>query len=91
MRVGGEVKRPEQRNCKRCGYMSSNELCKACLLLEGLNRGQPSLGIHSAKSRYVREARAGDASKDDESNIGRKIAMFQRPSQIKVEVAASES
>ncbi|KAG9317132.1 hypothetical protein JVU11DRAFT_1324 [Chiua virens] len=28
--------------CKRCGYMSSNELCKACTLLEGLERGVAS-------------------------------------------------
>ncbi|KAJ8330219.1 hypothetical protein BDV3_002578 [Batrachochytrium dendrobatidis] len=33
------------RNCNRCGYMSSNTLCKACVLLEGLNRGLPKLGI----------------------------------------------
>ncbi|KAG5436840.1 hypothetical protein PCANB_001662 [Pneumocystis canis] len=26
-----------QRNCKKCGYMSSNDYCKACILLEGLN------------------------------------------------------
>jgi hypothetical protein len=24
--------------CKKCGYISSNELCKACVLLEGLAR-----------------------------------------------------
>ncbi|CAG8785554.1 19447_t:CDS:1, partial [Racocetra fulgida] len=35
------VKLPIQGVCKRCGYMSSNELCKACMLLEGLNRGLP--------------------------------------------------
>lgn len=85
--MGSEAKRPEQRKCNRCGYMSSNELCKACLLLEGLNRGQPSLGIHSSKSRYVREARAGDTEKGDESHIGRKIAMFERPNaQAKVAI-----
>ncbi|RIB19530.1 hypothetical protein C2G38_2000092 [Gigaspora rosea] len=39
------VKLPVQGVCKRCGYMSSNELCKACMLLEGLNRGLPKLGI----------------------------------------------
>ncbi|CAG8803024.1 24770_t:CDS:2, partial [Racocetra persica] len=39
------VKLPIQGVCKRCGYMSSNELCKACMLLEGLNRGLPKLGI----------------------------------------------
>jgi cytoplasmic tRNA 2-thiolation protein 1 len=31
--------------CKRCGYIASNDLCKACTLLEGLERGAPSLGI----------------------------------------------
>ena len=36
-----EVKIPTQMYCSRCGYISSNELCKACLLLEGLNRGLP--------------------------------------------------
>ncbi|CAG8464441.1 3717_t:CDS:10 [Paraglomus brasilianum] len=40
-----DVKLPTQGTCKRCGYMSSNELCKACILLEGLNRGLPKLGI----------------------------------------------
>lgn len=27
--------------CSRCNYVSSQPLCKACLLLEGLNRGLP--------------------------------------------------
>jgi cytoplasmic tRNA 2-thiolation protein 1 len=54
LRVGGQVKRVKQTKCTRCGYMSSNELCKACLLLEGLNRGIPSLGIHSNKGRIAK-------------------------------------
>ena len=36
---------PKQGICERCGYMSSMNLCKACNLLEGLNRGLPKLGI----------------------------------------------
>lgn len=28
----------EQRKCTRCQYISSNELCKACVLLDGLSR-----------------------------------------------------
>ena len=32
-------------SCSRCGYMSSNELCKACVLLDGLNNGQPKIAI----------------------------------------------
>lgn len=31
--------------CERCGYISSMNICKACNLLEGLNRGLPKLGI----------------------------------------------
>ena len=36
---------PPQGQCTRCGYISSQEVCKACLLLEGLNRGLPKLGV----------------------------------------------
>eukprot|EP00276_Gloeochaete_wittrockiana_P005087 CAMPEP_0184656072 /NCGR_PEP_ID=MMETSP0308-20130426/15507_1 /TAXON_ID=38269 /ORGANISM="Gloeochaete witrockiana, Strain SAG 46.84" /LENGTH=188 /DNA_ID=CAMNT_0027092995 /DNA_START=465 /DNA_END=1031 /DNA_ORIENTATION=- len=34
------LKRPVQGTCSRCGYISSQELCKACALLEGLNAGK---------------------------------------------------
>jgi len=51
------TKLPTLSNCTRCGYISSNELCKACLLLEGLNKGLPQLGIgHTTKIRRVHEA-----------------------------------
>ncbi len=36
---------PERRVCARCGYISSMEVCKACVMLEGLNRGLPRLGV----------------------------------------------
>lgn len=39
------VKMPVQGTCGRCGYISSQALCKSCVLLEGLNRGLPRLGI----------------------------------------------
>ncbi|KAI9141238.1 hypothetical protein BKA69DRAFT_1028768 [Paraphysoderma sedebokerense] len=43
--VESSVKMPIQSFCERCGYMSSQKICKACVLLEGLNRGLPRLGI----------------------------------------------
>ncbi|KAF8314729.1 hypothetical protein DL93DRAFT_2058003 [Clavulina sp. PMI_390] len=48
-----KAKAKVQRTCSRCGYISSNELCKACLLLEGLERGIATLGVNdkSAKSQ----------------------------------------
>ncbi|VDO42990.1 unnamed protein product [Haemonchus placei] len=43
--VKSEVAMPTLINCSRCGYMSSQPLCKACLLLEGLNTGNTDMGI----------------------------------------------
>lgn len=31
--------------CERCGYLSSQAICKACVLLEGLNKARPRTGI----------------------------------------------
>lgn len=38
---------PKQKlgRCERCGYMSSQAVCKACVLLEGLNKTRPKTGI----------------------------------------------
>ena len=38
---------PKQRlgQCERCGYLSSQAVCKACVLLEGLNKARPRTGI----------------------------------------------
>lgn len=44
-RIATSTKMPEQGTCERCGYISSQKWCKACVLLEGLNRGLPKLGI----------------------------------------------
>ena len=43
--VRKDAKLPVQGTCERCGYISSMSLCKACNLLEGLNRGLPKLGV----------------------------------------------
>lgn len=52
MQVKSNVKNPERRHCNSCGFVSSQEICKACVLLEGLNRGLPKLGI--GKSNKVK-------------------------------------
>jgi cytoplasmic tRNA 2-thiolation protein 1 len=31
--------------CKKCGYLSSQDVCKACVLLEGLNKNRPKHAI----------------------------------------------
>lgn len=47
------VKLPTRGTCSRCGFVSSQEVCKACILLEGLNKGLPKLGIGKT-SHYKR-------------------------------------
>lgn len=47
--VAEEVKLKDQQKCKRCGYISSNDLCKACALLEGLERGIAGMGVKEAR------------------------------------------
>lgn len=45
MCIKENVKMPERGVCNKCGFVSSQAVCKACMLLEGLNRGLPKLGI----------------------------------------------
>jgi cytoplasmic tRNA 2-thiolation protein 1 len=42
-----------QRNCDRCGYISSNPICKACALLEDLAKGAPRVVAVASVSRAV--------------------------------------
>ena len=44
-RGAASARMPAQRKCVRCGYITSQDVCKACLLLEGLNTGNPDLGV----------------------------------------------
>ncbi|XP_060800429.1 cytoplasmic tRNA 2-thiolation protein 1 [Amyelois transitella] len=54
MTVKEEVSLPSQRTCVRCHFVSSQEVCKACVLLEGLNKGLPRLGIgKSSKAKKM--------------------------------------
>lgn len=45
MCVKDDVRLPPQGYCSRCGYISSQNICKACVLLQGLNSGLPKLGV----------------------------------------------
>ena len=40
-----KLKRSQMGQCARCGYLSSQEVCKACMLLEGLNKNRPKMQI----------------------------------------------
>lgn len=42
---GKKLTRQTLGTCKNCGYMSSQDICKACMLLEGLNKNRPNMEI----------------------------------------------
>ena len=44
-RASKKLPKQQMGKCARCGYLSSQEICKACILLEGLNRNRPKTHI----------------------------------------------
>lgn len=52
-KASAEDNMPQPGKCERCGYISSQKVCKACLLLDGLNRGLPNLGIGRSRPSPV--------------------------------------
>lgn len=67
MKCDDQAKLPTQMTCDRCKYVSSQPLCKACVLLEGLNRGLPRLGI--GKSSRVKRLIIEDDEKKNNCEI----------------------
>lgn len=82
LHVNAQVPRAVQQTCTRCGYISSNALCKACVLLEALNRGQPALGVRSERSRAVK-------SQIGQGDVGRTIPRWTGVSREATRTAAS--
>ncbi|GAV03648.1 hypothetical protein RvY_14042 [Ramazzottius varieornatus] len=50
--IKSSVKMAAQGSCSRCGFISSQEVCKACILLDGLNRGLPRLTTGKMKKAH---------------------------------------
>ncbi|XP_011500473.1 PREDICTED: cytoplasmic tRNA 2-thiolation protein 1 [Ceratosolen solmsi marchali] len=67
------VKIPKRGTCTRCGFVASQEICKACVLLEGLNTGMPKLGIgKSNKARKIMGLKVNDGSENKTKEKGHK-------------------
>ncbi|OMH81202.1 Cytoplasmic tRNA 2-thiolation protein 1 [Zancudomyces culisetae] len=70
--IKNKVKMPTQTICENCGYMSSNPICKACVLLEGLNKGVASRITLGKSSQIMMNDMMDDKSpkaKDDTSEF----------------------
>ncbi|KAI6222293.1 Cytoplasmic tRNA 2-thiolation protein 1 [Aphelenchoides fujianensis] len=56
IRVRKDVAQQTMSTCERCGYISSQRFCKACLLLAGLQTGDTTIGISKKLSSDVVES-----------------------------------
>lgn len=73
LQVKDTVKMPTRRTCSRCGFVSSQEICKACIMLEGLNRGLPKLGIgKTIKVKRIMDSIAISSNEVDENKCNDK-------------------
>eukprot|EP00735_Rhodelphis_limneticus_P010094 TRINITY_DN2916_c0_g1::TRINITY_DN2916_c0_g1_i8::g.4279::m.4279 TRINITY_DN2916_c0_g1::TRINITY_DN2916_c0_g1_i8::g.4279 ORF type:complete len:346 (+),score=62.53,sp/Q05AW7/CTU1_XENLA/67.07/1e-165,ATP_bind_3/PF01171.15/5.7e-17,DUF2392/PF10288.4/0.021,tRNA_Me_trans/PF03054.11/0.031,NAD_synthase/PF02540.12/0.11,zf-C3HC4_2/PF13923.1/0.5,zf-C3HC4_2/PF13923.1/6.5e+02 TRINITY_DN2916_c0_g1_i8:74-1111(+) len=54
------VNMPTMRSCDQCGYIASNRLCKACVLLENLNKGTAKLAVGRKAWQQTRVIGHGD-------------------------------
>ncbi|KAL8761139.1 MAG: hypothetical protein Q9184_002714 [Pyrenodesmia sp. 2 TL-2023] len=45
VKMSKKLPKQQLQRCGRCGYLSSQSVCKACMLLEGLNKNRPKMEI----------------------------------------------
>lgn len=45
---GKPITKQTMGSCENCGYLSSQKVCKACVLLEGLNKNRPKVAIETS-------------------------------------------
>jgi len=72
MSVKKDIKMPTQGVCTKCGYISSQAICKACVMLEGLNRGLPKLGIgkvHRGKGKEIYDSMLKEVQLSNQSSM----------------------
>ncbi|KAK2742481.1 nucleotidyltransferase [Myotisia sp. PD_48] len=67
-RKGKAVKTQTMGQCEQCGYMSSQKICKACTLLEGLNKSRPKTTV---------EFLVGDEEEESSSTLMRQMEKIE--------------
>ena len=80
MKLDTEVKIPPRMNCSQCGFISSNKIWKACVLLDGLNKGKAKIAI----------GRKALISYEDDSNITDDLPETKQKDEIKQKEIAEE-
>ena len=61
---GTKSQLPGRNACKLCGFISSTDICKACVLLKGLNMGKPKMAV-TGKIDMTQERENADKKIDE--------------------------
>lgn len=80
------AKLPTQRTCDRCGYISSQALCKACVLLDALDRGQPKLALMRTARAHREATSAPEPAAADAAETARVRAAREEGAQVFADV-----
>lgn len=64
------TKKQVMGQCKKCGYLSSQDVCKACVLLEGLNKNRPKNEIEVGYEQEQGVKNVTDAVKELDVSAG---------------------
>ncbi|VDP92351.1 unnamed protein product [Echinostoma caproni] len=60
-----DVKMPVRSLCTKCGSVSSQPVCQACTLLDGLNAGLPQLAVGKSRDRaFFKHSDSASIEKD---------------------------
>lgn len=72
-------KLPQPRTCQECGFISSQPVCKACTLLQGLNKGRPRRVVRAEEGGGAEEGLASSSTTQqcDEVSTGEQQACGQ--------------
>ncbi|KAI9846259.1 MAG: nucleotidyltransferase [Sclerophora amabilis] len=66
--------------CARCGYLSSQDICKACTLLEGLNKNRPKIQMQIEVVEREGEGESKEEEKDEDG--GRNVSLRRRMERV---------
>ncbi|KAA0193974.1 Cytoplasmic tRNA 2-thiolation protein 1 [Fasciolopsis buskii] len=61
--VRDDVKMPTRSLCTKCGSVSSQPVCQACTLLEGLNSGLPQLAVGKSRRPFIKSVDSNETKK----------------------------
>ena len=83
---------PSLGSCERCNYISSNRICKACVLLEGLNKGRAKIALHPTGEQATAAKPVGlyiSDGREAESMQGRVATIKTNPTKDAATAASS--